>query len=81
MFDLETMFIRLLIVGQMIQLQLAPVFQHGLCIIYPSLIDENGCLRKGNKSNLANRLGLKQLLAPAPDIVIVEMQHMLYHIV
>ena len=34
-----------------------------------------------NKSILANRLGLKQVSAPAPDIVIVDMQKMLYHIV
>ena len=68
-------------VGQKRQLQLAPILQYELCNIPPSLIDEYGCLRKGNKSILANRLGLKQVSAPAPDIVIVDMQQMLYHIV
>ena len=41
-----------------------------LCTILPALVDENGCLRKGNKSIPANRFGLKQISAPAPDIVI-----------
>ena len=62
-------------------LQLASIFQHDLCTIPASLIDENGCLRKGNKSILANRLGLKQVSVPAPDIVIVDMQQILCHIV
>ena len=67
--------------GQKQQLQLAPIFQYELCNIPSSLIDEYGCLRKGNKAILANRLGLKQVSAPAPDIVIVDMQQMLYHII
>ena len=69
-FDLETIFLRLLMGGQKRQLQLAPIFQYELCNIPPSLIDEYGCLRKENKSIPANRLGLKQISAPAPDIVI-----------
>ena len=42
-FDLETIFIRLHMVRQNRQLQLAHIFQHELCTISPSLIDENGC--------------------------------------
>ena len=68
-------------VGQMRQLQLVPIFQYELCNIPPSLIDEYGCLWKGNKSILANRLGLKQVSAPAPYNVIVDIQQMFYHIV
>ena len=79
-FDLETIFLRLLMVGQKRQLQLASIFQYELCTILPSLIHEYGCLRKGNKSIPANRLRLKQVSAPAPYIAIVDMQHMLYHI-
>ena len=67
-------------VGQKRQLQLAPIFQYELCTIHPSLIDENACLRKGNETILANHLGLKQVSAPAPDIGIMDMQQMLYHI-
>jgi hypothetical protein len=68
-------------VGQKRQLQLAPMFQYELCTLPPSLIDECGCLRKENKTTLVNRLRLKQVSASAPNIVIVDMQHMLYHIV
>ena len=52
-----------------------------MCTIPASLIDENGCLRKGNKSILAIRLELKQVSVPAPDIVIVDMQQILCHFV
>ena len=38
-FDLETIFLRLLMVGPKRQLQLAPIFQYELCTIPPSLID------------------------------------------
>ena len=80
-FDLEAIFLRLLMVGQQRQLQLAHIFQYELCAVPPSLIDEYGCLRKGNKAALANRLGVQQLMAPAPDIIIVDAQQLLYHIV
>ena len=80
-FELETTFLRRLMVGQKRQLQLALIFQYELCTIPPSLIDKYGCLRKGNKSILAYRLGVTQVSGTAPDIVIVDMQHMLYHIV
>ena len=45
------------------------------------LIDEYGCLRKGNKAVLTKRLGVLQLDAPAPDIVIVDTQQLFFHIV
>lgn len=80
-FDLEAIFLRILMVGQQRQLQLAPIFQYELCAVPPSLIDEYGCLRKGNKSALANRLGVQQPNAPSPDTVIVDAQQLLYHIV
>ena len=80
-FDMETMFLLLFMVEQKRQLQLASMFQYELCTIPSSLIDAYGCLEKGNKSILANRLGMKQASAPAPDIVIVDIQHMLYHII
>ena len=48
-FDLQTIFLRLLMVGQKRQLQLAPIFQYGLCNIPPSLIDENGSYGRGTK--------------------------------
>ena len=80
-FDLETILRRLLMVGHNRQLQLSPIFQYELYTIPLSLIDEYGWIRKGNNSILPNHLGLKQVSAPAPHIVIVDMQQMLYHIV
>ncbi len=47
--DLETTFLRLMLIGQRRQLELGPLFHYDLCAVPPSLIDEQGCLRKGNK--------------------------------
>ena len=49
-------------------------FQYELCAVPPSLIDEYGCLRKGKKSVLCNRLGVVQIDPSTPDVVIVDMQ-------
>ena len=56
-------------------------FQYELCAVPPSLIDGYGCLRKGKKSVLCNRLGVVQIDPSTPDVVIVDMQQMLHHIV
>lgn len=32
-----------------------------------SLVDEHGCLRKGNKSDLVKRLGVPETLPSTPD--------------
>ena len=56
-------------------------FQYELCAVPPSLIGEYGCLRKGNKSVLCNRLGVVQVDPSTPDVVIVDMQQILHHIV
>jgi len=39
-FGFETTFLRLLMVGQKRQFQLAPIFQYELCVVPRSLIDE-----------------------------------------
>ena len=77
----EAILIRVLIVGQHRQLQLPTIFRYELCAVPPSLIDEYGCLRKGNTSAICNRLGVVQVDPSAPDVFIVDMQQMLYHIV
>ena len=81
LFDLEAIFIRLLVVGQHRQLQLTTTFQYELCAVPPSLIDEYCCLRKRNQSVLCNRIGVVQVDPSTSDVVIVDMQHMLYHII
>ena len=43
-----------------------------------SLVDEYGCLRKGNKVPLVERLGVKLQL---PDVVIVDAQQLMYYVI
>ena len=40
------------------QLKLGPLFDYELTAVPASLIDEQGCPRKGNKSALVKRLGV-----------------------
>ena len=70
-FDLESIFLRLLLVGQQREMELLPIFGYELCAVPPSLVDEYGCLRKGNKAVLVHRLGVKQCQLQRPDVVIV----------
>ena len=79
-FDLDAIFLRLLLVGQQRQLQLDTVFQHELCAVPSSLCDEYGCLRKGNKAVLVKRLGVPLREVQTPDMVIVDTQQLMYHI-
>ena len=79
-FNLETLFLRILLIGQQRQLELKPLFDYELCSVPPALIDENFCLRKGVKSCLVKRLGV--LVQPShPDIVIVDVSQLLYRVV
>ena len=55
-FDLESIFLRLLLVGQQREMELLPIFGYERCAVPPSLVDEYGCLRKGNKAVLMHRL-------------------------
>ena len=79
-FDLDAIFLRLLLVGQQRQLQLDTVFQHELCTVPSSVCDEYGCLRKGNKAVLVKRLGVPLREVQTPDMVIVDTQQLMYHI-
>ena len=77
-FELESIFLRLLLVGQQREMELLPIFGYELCAVPPSLVDEYGCLRKGNKAVLMHRLGVKQCQLQRPDVVIVDAQQLLY---
>ena len=79
-FDAESIFLRILMVGQQRHLQLAPIFSYQLCAVPPYLVDEFGCLRRGNKAALMNRLGIKLTRPRSPNIVIVDGQQLLYHV-
>ena len=47
----------------------------------PSLVDEYGCLRKGNKAPLAHKLCVYAQQPPQPDVTIVDVSQLLYHVV
>ena len=62
-------------------MELLSIFGYELCAVPPSLVDEYGCLRKGNKAVLMHRLGVKQCQLQRPDVVTVDAQQLLYHVV
>ena len=69
-------------IGQRRQkLELEPLFDYELSAVPASLIDEQGCLRKGNKSALVKCLGVIECTLATADIVIVDIQQLLYRIV
>ena len=80
-FDIDTLFARLLVVGQQRGVEVTDIFQDELSHVPPSLIYEFGCLRKGDKTVLAKCLGLPVNSAPAPDVVLVDASQLLYHVV
>ena len=51
-YDIETLFSRLLVVMQQSSIDIADVFQFELSPVPPALVDEYGCLRKGDKAVL-----------------------------
>ena len=51
-FDIETLFARLLVVGQQSGVEVTDIFQYELSPVPPSLIDEFGCLRKADTTVL-----------------------------
>ena len=61
--------------------RLGPLFDYELFAVPASLIDEQGCLRKGNKSALVKRLGVIECTPATADIVIVDVQQLLCRIV
>ena len=55
-YDVETLFSRLLVWGQQRSVDVAEIFQFELSPVPTALIDEYGCLRKGNKAVLLKSL-------------------------
>ena len=56
-FDIETLFARLLVVGQQRGEEVKYIFQYERSHVLPYLIDEFGCFRKGDKTVLVKYLG------------------------
>ena len=80
-FDLEYIFLRLLVVGQQGEMELLPIFRYELCAVPPSLMDEYGCLWRGNNAILVRKLGVKHHKPPRPVVITVDAQQLLYHVV
>ena len=81
LYDMASLFCRLITVGQHRQVELQTLFDYELCAVPASIIDEYGCLRTGTKSTLVCKLKVDDLQPDAPDSVIVDGQQLLYHIV
>ena len=54
-FDIESIFFRLLVVGQQREMELLPIFRYELCAVPPSLMNEYGCLRRGSNVILVHK--------------------------
>ena len=80
-YDVETLFSRLLVVGHQRNMDVADVLQYELSPVPSALIDEYGCLRKGGKSVLVKCLGVSATNPPAPEVVLVDAGQLLYHVV
>ena len=57
-YDVVTLFSRLLVVGQQRSVDIADAFQFELSPVPPALIDRYGCLRKGDKAVLVKSLSV-----------------------
>ena len=57
-YDIEALFRRLLVVGQQRSIDIADVFQFELSPVPPALIDEYGCLKKGDQAMLVKSLSV-----------------------
>ena len=79
--DLEALFARLLVVGSKRRMELSTLFNYELSPIPASIIDEYGCLRKGNKFVIVQRLGILVPNPHPPDVVLVDASQLIYHVV
>ena len=77
-YNMETIFLQLLTIGQSRQLQLAPVFEYELCGVPSWRI---WISKKGVKSTLVQKLGTTQKEAKTTEILIVDAQQLLLHVV
>ena len=78
--DIDTLFARLLVVGQQRGVAVTDIFQYELSPVPPSLIDEFGCLRKGDKTLLVKGFRVPTNSATSPDVVLVDASQLICHI-
>ena len=72
--DLEALFARLLVVGSKRSMELSTLFDFKLSPVH-------GCLRKGIKSVIVQRLGILEANPPVPDDVLIDASQLIYHVV
>ena len=80
-YDVVTLFSRLLVVRQQRSVDIADVFQFELSPVLSALIDEYGCLRKGDKAVLVKSLSISVTTPYAPDVVLVDAGQLLCHVI
>ena len=80
-YDLDAFFGRLLIVGQKRDISIADLFNYELAPIPPSHINGYGCFRKSDKSILVRKLGSTIASPSDPDILLIDGNQLLYHMV
>ena len=67
--------------GQQCSINIADVFQFELSPVPAALIDEYGCLRRGDKAVLVKFLSVSVMTPCAPNVVLVYAGQLLYHVV
>ena len=80
-YNIEAIFSRLLVVGQQRNVNLHEVFKYELSAVPPSIVDEFGCLRKGDKSVLVRRIAVPLQTSSDVSVVLIDGNQLLYHIV
>ena len=80
-YNLETHFIHLILIGQQRNITLQQMFEHELSAVPLSIIDEFGCLRKGSKCIIVRKLGTVVENPSNPITIIIDGSQLLYHIV
>ena len=82
LYDMASVFCHLIMVGQhrKVKLKKSFDFDYELCIV-PASINAYGYLRTGTTSTLISKLKVDDLIPTAPNIVIIDGQQLLYHIV
>ena len=80
-YDVETLFSRLLVMVQQRSIDISDVFQFEPSLVPPAPVDECGRLRKGDKAVLVKSLSVSVTTSCAPDVVLVDADQLLYHVV
>ena len=80
--DLESIFLRLLMIGQQRQMEIEPVFACELCAVPPLLIDEHSVSAKQQvRPCQTSRDTIHKTVPCTAETIIVDVSQLFYHIV